>query len=208
VKALSPPATLAWLVAAASLALLGAPGARADTALQAVRDLQGRFTIDVPAGWTVKVSRGDPALEVLGPPPEGALPASLDIIVRDLPIAISPETCIVEAGLVMRRGIPFYTTVARGPMRIGALVGYTHAYVWQSKTGEERRSLQVCVAVGRRTVVVIATTGNLPARVRDDMPVLLRAIQTLRLVPPQQQPDRPGGDHGMSRGAPRRGSSQ
>jgi hypothetical protein len=208
VKASSPLAVLASLAAAASLALLSAPGARADTALQTVRDLQDRFTIDVPAGWTVKASRGDPALEVLGPPPEGALPASLDVIVRDLPVAISPETCIAEAGLVMRRGIPFYTTVTRGPMRIGALAGYSHAYVWQSHTGEERRSLQVCVAVGRRTVLVIATTGNLPARVRDDMPLLLRAIQTLRLVPPREQPERPGGDHGMSRGAPRRGSSQ
>jgi len=198
------------LAAFASIASLaaqsGAPAARAADAFQTVHDIQDRFTIEVPAGWTITTSRGDPALEALAPPPESALPASLDIIVRDLPMAISPETCIAEASFVMRRGIPHYTTVARGPMRVGPLAGYSHVYVWPARTGEERRSLQICVTVGRRVVVVIATTGNVPARVRDDMPVLLRAIQTLRPVPPQQ-PERPGGEHGMSRGVPRRGSS-
>ncbi|MHB8732310.1 MAG: DcrB/PsbP domain-containing protein [bacterium] len=171
-----------------------------------VRDLDNRFTIAVPAAWKVTTSRGDPALSAVAPPTDGGLPASLVVIVRDLPLAITPETCVYEAQYVMRRAIQRYTSVAVGPDHIGALPAWSHAYIWTARTGEERRSVQVCVTVGRRAILAIGTTSNRPARLRDDMPALTRAIQSLQPAANPSEPEPTHGGHNMSRGVVRRGS--
>jgi hypothetical protein len=160
-----------------------------------VRDLDNRFTIAIPATWKVTTSRGDPAL-----------PASLAVIVRDLPVAITPETCVYEAQYVMRRAIQRYASVAAGPDRIGSLPAWSHAYTWTARNGEERRSVQTCVTVGRRAILAIGTTANRPARLRDDMPELTRAIQSLRPAAIPSGPEPTQGGHDMSRGVVRRGS--
>lgn len=91
----------------------------------------------------------------------------------------------------MRRAIPRYASVAAGPDHIGPLAAWSHAYVWTAKTGEERRSIQVCVTVGRRAILAIGTTGNRPARLRDDMPMLSRSIQSLRPAAVTSDPEQP-----------------
>jgi hypothetical protein len=164
---------------------------RADEPYRTVHDFDNRFTIAVPAAWKVTTSRGDPALAAVSSSPDGGLPASLVVIVRDLPVAISAETCVYEAQYVMRRAIQRYASVAAGPDHIGALPAWSHAYIWTAKTGEERRSVQVCVTVGRRAILAIGTTANQPARLRDDMPALTRSIQSLRPAPISSDPESP-----------------
>jgi len=197
----------------AATALLPA-GVRADApdvrdageSYRTVHDINNRFTIEVPAAWKVTTSRGDPALSALASSTDGSLPASLVVIVRDLPVAITAETCVSEAQYVMRRAIQRYASVAVGPDRIGSLPAWSHAYIWTTKTGEERRSIQTCVTVGRRAILAIGTTANRPARLRDDMPALTRAIQSLHPAAIPSEPDPIHGGHNMSRGVVRRGS--
>ena len=184
---------VAALVAAAGYADRAAVGGPGDT-YRTVRDLDNRFTIAVPAAWKVTTSRGDPALSAISSSTDAGLPASLVVIVRDLPMAISPETCVYEAQFVMRRAIQRYASVSAGPDHLGSLPAWSHAYVWTAKTGEERRSVQVCVTVGRRAILTIGTTANRPARLRDDMPVLTQSIQSLHpfAIPSDQELPRGG----------------
>lgn len=180
----------------------GAAGASYKT----VRDLADRFTIEVPAGWKTTLSRGDPALAAIAPSTDEDLPASLDVIVRDLPVPINAETCIYEAQFVMRRAIQRYASVTAGPDHVGSLPAWSHVYIWTAKTGQERHSIQTCVTVGRRAIVAIGTTANRAERLRDDMPVLTRAMQSLRPAGAPSDPDRIHGGHNTSRGVIRRGS--
>lgn len=182
---------VAVLAAAAQAAPLGGPGAGAT--YRTIRDIDNRFTIVVPAAWKVTTSRGDPTLTAVSPPADGGLPASLVIIVRDLPVPISPETCVYQAQYVTRRAIQRYASLDAGPERVGPLPAWSHAYVWTSKTGEERRSVQICVTVGRRAILAIGTTGNRAARVRDDMPELIRCIQSIRPAAGPSAPEQPRG---------------
>lgn len=196
---------IALLAGAAQADSLDARGAGGP--YRTVRDLDNRFTIEVPAQWKVTTSRGDPAVSaVSSPSPDGGLPASLVVIVRDLPMAISPETCVYEARYVMRRALQRYASVTAGPDHVGSLPAWSHAYIWTTKTGEERRSVQVCVTVGRRAILAIGTTANRPARLHDDMPLLNRSIQSLRPAAMPSDPDPSHGGHHMSRGVIRRGS--
>jgi hypothetical protein len=207
-------AVLTALQIFAATALLLPAGVHADTpdaqgaggSYRIVHDLDNRFTIAVPATWKVTTSRGDPALSAVASATDDGLPASLVVIVRDLPVAITPETCVYEAQYVMRRAIQQYASVTAGPDRIGVLPAWSHAYIWTAKTGEERRSVQTCVTVGRRAILAIGTTANRPARLRDDMPALTRAIQSLHPVAIPSEPDPIHGGHNMSRGVIRRGS--
>lgn len=181
---------LAVLTTAAQADPLGGPGG---ASYRTVRDLDSRFTIMVPVAWKVTASHGDPALTAVSPPADGGLPASLVIIVRDLPVAISPESCVYQAQYVTRRAIQRYASLDAGPDHVGPLPAWSHAYLWTSKTGEERRSIQVCVTVGRRAILAIGTTGNRAARVRDDMPELIRCIQSIRPATGPSNPEQPRG---------------
>lgn len=171
-----------------------------------VYDLGNRFTIVIPATWKVTTSHGDPALSAVASSTDGSLPTSLAVIVRDLPVAITPETCVYEAQYVMRRAIQRYASVAVGPDHIGSLPAWSRAYTWTARNGEERRSVQTCVTVGRRAILAIGTTANRPARLRDDMPELTRAIQSLHPVAIPSGPEPTQGGHDTSRGVARRGS--
>ncbi|HEV2440622.1 MAG TPA: hypothetical protein VGX97_11230 [bacterium] len=178
-----------FLVAVLAVTAQAAPMGGAGATDRTVRDIDNRFTVMVPAAWKVTTSHGDPALTAVSPPADGGLPASLVIIVRDLPVAISPETCVYQAQYVTRRAIQRYASLDAGPEHVGPLPAWSHAYVWTSRTGEERRSIQICVTVGRRAILAIGTTGNRAARVRDDMPELIRSIQSIR---PATGPSAPG----------------
>lgn len=156
--------------------------------LQTIQDPAARFTIRVPATWQVVTSSGDPVVEARSPVPVGQTPSTVDVIVRDMRAALSPESCVRQAETVMRYVIPSFKTLSESPKTIGGLPAYAHAYTWLTRGGEERRSLQVCVTIGQRAFVVIGTTGNTPDRVRHDMPTLTQIIETLHPNPVLPEP--------------------
>jgi hypothetical protein len=151
--------------------------------LRTIQDPAARFTIRVPVTWEVATSSGDPVIEARSPVPAGQTPSTVDVIVRDMPALLTPESCVRQAETVMRYLIPSFTTLSESPKTIGGLPAYSHAYTWRTREGEERRSLQVCVTTGRRAFVVIGTTQNTPDRVRRDMPMLTHIIETLHPNP-------------------------
>ncbi len=172
-------AFLAVLAIAAVLVSPIAGGAQSD-GFRPVQDPRDRFTIGIPATWEVRTSTGDPAVEATSPAPAGELPDSLDVIVRDLPWPISPEACVQRAEQVMRLLGTGYTTVDKHPDEIGGLQAYSHAYTWRTRAGVVRRSYQVCATLSRRAFILIGSTTDTPARVRERMPTLERIMDTFR----------------------------
>ncbi|HEX4835334.1 MAG TPA: hypothetical protein VFW01_03265 [bacterium] len=188
--------TTVLALAAAMAVLLARPDASGwSMVLRTVRDPGARFTIRVPETWEVHTSSGYVVIEAIAPVSAGQTPSSVDVIVRDLPAAISAESCVHQAETVMRYVIPSFRTLDESPKTIGGLPGYSHAYTWRTRDGEERRSLQVCVTLGNRAFVVIGTTGNTPVRVRRDMPTLTRIIETLHPNPFSPEPALGAGSH-------------
>jgi len=185
--------TKAGLSAVATVALvLSAHPTGQTLSLRTVNDLRHRFTISVPATWHVETSTGDPAVDARSPAPARGAPDTVDVIVRDMPMSLSPQGCVLEAKSVLRYVIHSYTTVSEGPDTIARRPAYTHAYTWRTKTGEERRSLQVCVTVGHRAFMLIGTTDNTPTRVHEATPLLTHIIETFRPAAQQPEPDLPG----------------
>ncbi len=187
--------TILALVAAMAVVLARPDASGWSMVLRTVQDPRARFTIRVPATWEVHTSSGYVVVEAIAPVPAGQTPSSVDVIVRDLPAAISAESCVHQAETVMRYVIPSFKTLDESPKTIGGLPGYSHAYIWRTRDGEERRSLQVCVTLGHRAFIVIGTTGNTPVRVRRDMPTLTRIIETLHPNPFSPEPALGAGSH-------------
>jgi hypothetical protein len=51
-------------------------------------------------------------------------------------------------------------------------------------TGEARRSVQTCVTIGPRAILLVGTVANTPAAVRQDLPQIERIMGTFRPVLP------------------------
>ena len=164
-------------------------------ALHTVRDPQGRFTIDMPDAWQVVTSYHEPAVSAKSPAPPGELANTVTVIARDLPLAISPENCARQVAQLMRLMIHSWETLSEGAVTLGGLPAYSRTYTWRTKTGQDRRSVQTCAVMGRRAFVLIGTTMNTPARVNDDLPEIVRILNTFRPATspaPEPTQDAPG----------------
>lgn len=175
-------ARLAIVVAAGLLSVAGS-GAVGALDLQPVRDGDGRFTIAVPSTWKIDQSLKDRALSAKSPEPPGMAPDTVEVFVKDMMVPLSPKACAAQVAWVMRMTIHEWTTLSEGPDSIGGLPAYSRAYIWRLKNGEERRSIQACVPVGRRMFVIIGTTRNTPDRIAETFPELSRIIATFRPGP-------------------------
>ena len=168
-------------------------------ALKIVRDPLGRFTINVPATWNVETSTSSRAAAVKATAPAtSGLPDSVDVIVQDMPTALSPQACVGQADTVMRFTIHSWTTVRQGATTLGGLPAYSRVYDWRVNTGQERESVQSCVTRGRRAFMVVGTTTNTPTTVRQKFPQLQQIMNTFRPLasaPPPGAPATPGLGH-------------
>ncbi len=177
---------LSALVVAVLIGVLLAAGAGQALALRTVTDVSNRFIIGVPTNWQVKTSSGDPALEATAPASGKLTPDSVNVIVRDMPMALSPQSCVQEAQGVLKYVIHSYTTVSEGPQKVAALPAYSYEYDWQTKTGEPRRSIAVCTTIGHRAFMIVGTTENTPAKVQAVMPEIAQIVQTFRPIAQQE----------------------
>lgn len=158
-----------------------AAGGAVRPASSVVDDPEHRFTIAVPATWKVHTSTSARAAAVSATSPDasGRLPASVDVITQDLPKAISPEGCADKATLVMRFTIRRWTPLREGSATLAGLPAYSRSYVWRTNAGQERRSVQTCVTLGRRAFVVVGTTANTPSGAQD-LPKVEQIMATFR----------------------------
>ena len=187
---------LVAVVLIAALASAGAVMAQNSTStLKAVKDPQNRFTIEVPASWNVTTQTKNPAVEAKSSASSGKLPDSLDVTVYDWKIPINAHDCISESDLVLRYAIHTWTTVSEGPVTIGGQPGYQRVYTWKASNGEPRASVETCVTHGNRVYVAVGTTDNTSEKVSTMIPLLERAIATLKpnlanVPSPVEQPAR------------------
>lgn len=191
---------LVGIVVAAGVASASGGGVAAGLDLIPFQDAEGRFLISVPPTWRVDQSRNDPVFSAKSPEPPGtAAPDTVEVFVRDMLFPPSPEGCARQVAWAMRMTIREWTTLSEGPDSIGGLAAYSRAYVWRLRDGEERRSVQTCVPLGRRVFVIIGTTQNTPDRVAQILPELTRIIGTFRPgrapVPPAPDPRKPAREH-------------
>ena len=190
------------LLAAVVIAALAVPVTAQTATLKAVRDPQNRFTIDVPANWTITTQTKNPAVEAKSPAPMAAgktaqLPDSLNVTVYDWRVPITAQQCITESDAVLRYAIHTWTTVKQGPATIGGQPAYSRIYNWKASNGEPRQSIETCVTHGSRVWVAVGTTDNTAAKIDATMPLLERAIATLQpnlTNVPEPQQTKPGGN--------------
>jgi hypothetical protein len=177
---------------AASTLMLSLPIAQGAT-LKTVRDPLGRFTIDVPAAWHIQTSTSSRAAAVTAEAGtrSGQLPNNVIVVAEETPSALSPQACVGKADLVMRFLIHSWTTVQQGPAMLGGMPAYSRSYVWRAQTGQQRRSVQSCVTMGRQAFMVVGTTADTPANVRQDLPQLQQIMNTFRPLAPAPPPAGP-----------------
>jgi DcrB len=159
-----------------------AAGAPSPPASHVVKDPGNRFTITVPADWNVQTSSGgrSPAVAAMSPPASGQLSDSVDVIAQDLPIALSPQGCAGEIAQIMRFTIHEWTTLHEGPVTLAGLPAYSRSYTWRTKTGQDRRSVQTCVTMGRRAFVIVGTTANTQSDMEEHLDRLEQIMATFR----------------------------
>jgi len=175
---------LAALVLVATMTAVGLVTAQSVN-LKTVKDPQNRFTIDVPASWSVTTQTKNPAVAAKSAAPQAAgkaalLPDSLEVTVYDWKVPITAQQCISESDLVLRYAIHTWTVVKEGPTTIGGQPADTRVYNWKASNGQPRQSVETCVSHGSRVWVAVGTTDNTPAKLSTTMPLLERAIATLQ----------------------------
>jgi hypothetical protein len=186
--------------AAGSLMISTLPTTQAAT-LKTVRDPLGRFTINMPATWNIQTSTSSRAAAVTAEARTmaGQLPNNVIVVAQETPAALSPQACVAEADMVMRFLIHSWTTVQEGPATLGGLPAYSRSYVWRAQTGQQRRSVQSCVTMGRRAFMVVGTTANTPLNVRQDLPQLQQIMNTFRPLASTPPPAVPNNNTGPGR---------
>jgi hypothetical protein len=170
-----------------SMMCLGIAGAAAANAApppisHVVKDPQNRFTIAIPADWNVQTSTGGrtPAVAAVSPPATGQLSDSVDVIAQDLPVALSPQGCAGQVAQIMRFTIHEWTTLHEGPATLAGLPAYSRSYTWRTSAGQDRRSIQTCVTMGRRAFVIVGTTANTQGDIQEHLAKLEQIMETFR----------------------------
>jgi hypothetical protein len=187
------------LVMVALIVAIGAVGqvSAQSTSLKTVRDPQNRFTIAVPSAWSVQTQSKNPSVTAKSSAPKGALPDSLEVTVYDWSKPISAQDCISESDTVLRYAIHRWKTVKQGPVTIAGQPGYSRVYDWTAANREPRQSVETCMTHASRVYVAVGTTDNTSAKVNATMPLMERAIATLKPnltnVPPVTPSAKPGG---------------
>ncbi len=166
------------------IGIVGATGAGAapPAASHVVKDPENRFTIAIPADWNVHTSTGgrSPAVAAISPPAPGQLSDSVDVIAQDLPIALSPQGCAGQVAQIMRFTIHEWTTLHEGPATLAGLPAYSRSYTWRTSAGQDRRSVQTCVTMGRRAFVIVGTTANAQGDIQEHLAKLDQIMATFR----------------------------
>ncbi len=159
-----------------------AAGAASSPAPHIVKDPGNRFTIAIPADWNVQTSTGGrtPAVAAISPPATGQLSDSVDVIAQDLPIALSPQGCAGQVAQIMRFTIHEWTTLHEGPATLAGLPAYSRSYTWRTSAGQDRRSVQTCVTMGRRAFVIVGTTANTQGDIQEHLARLEQIMETFR----------------------------
>jgi len=147
--------------------------------MQRVADPKGRFTISFPSDWRVVRSReAMPAVLGAAPPGAGEDPATVYVIVEDLPLALSAQGYAQAAGRLLRDTVQGFAPIQEGATSIAGRPAYYRYYTWRANTGSAYYELQLYVTVQKRGFQVTGTTLYDAQRIRKDVPTLTLILQS------------------------------
>ena len=155
--------------------------ADAESSMQSIADPKGRFTIDFPGDWHVVRPEGG-MIAVLGvaTAQEGPNPASVNVVVEEIPRTMSPQTYAALSERMLRMVFHNYTTIEDGAATIAGLPAYYRYFTWQPNIGKVLYQVQVYFTVGRRGFVITGSTWNDPVHTRRYVPIIAQIIETFR----------------------------
>ena len=166
---------LAMAVCAAPLPVASARAAE----MQRVADPKGRFTISFPSDWRiVRSTEAMPAVLGAAPARAGEVPASVNVVVEDLPMALSAQGYAQAAGRLLRDTVQGFAPIQEGATRIAGRPAYYRYYTWRTNTGSAYYELQLYVTVQKRGFVVTGSTLYDAQRMRQDVPTLTLILQS------------------------------
>jgi len=165
-------ATTVWTVRAAAIPM------------RTVHDSKNAIAITVPTTWKTESPSGSAALKATAPSSGPGLPDTVQVVVHLVPASVAtPMACENEAAWVTQHFAHITpVTVAKAPVTIGGVLGYSWTYTWKASTGESRWSQQVCILRQQTAYVVTGTTGNTPAARAARGPILTQIIGSLRML--------------------------
>lgn len=151
----------------------------AQLSMRSIADSKGRFTIDFPRDWHV-VRPESGMIAVLGAAATsgGPNPATLNVVVEEMPRAISPQTYARLSERLLKTVFHNYTAIEDGAAIIAGLPAYYRYFTWQPNDGRELYQVQVYFTVGRRGFVVTGSTWHDPAYTRKYVPIIAQIIET------------------------------
>jgi hypothetical protein len=148
---------------------------------QTITDRNGRFTIDFPQNWDVAAREsGMPAVIGLAPGVTGDFRPSVNVVVEDLPRAMSSSTYADLNERTLSAVFHHFTVLEQGPTTVGSLQAYYRYFTWLPNSGRVLYQVQVYLTVGEVGFVVTGTTVNDPESIRRDMPTISQIIATFR----------------------------
>jgi hypothetical protein len=168
-------------VITALLSISASELAGAQSSMQSIADTKGRFTIDFPSDWHVlRPESGMIAVLGVAMAQEGPNPASVNVVVEDIPRTISPQTYARLSERLLKTVFHNYTAIEDGAATIAGLPAYYRYFTWQPNIGRVLYQVQVYFTVGRRGFVVTGSTWNDPAYTRKYVPIIAQIIETFR----------------------------
>ena len=155
--------------------------AEAQSSMKSVVDSKGRFAIDFPGDWhVVRPESGMVAVLGVATAKEGPNPASVNVVVEDLPQAVSSETYALASERMLRMVFHNYTAIQAGTATIAGQTAYYRYFTWQPNTGGALYQIQVYFTAGRRGFVITGSTWNNPESTRRYVPIIVQVIETFR----------------------------
>ena len=147
--------------------------------MQRVADPKGRFTISFPSDWrVVRSTEAMPAVLGAAPARAGEDPATVYVIVEDLPLALSAQGYAQAAGRLLRDKVQGFAPIQEGATSIAGRPAYYRYYTWRANTGSAYYELQLYVTVQKRGFQVTGTTLYDAQRMRKDVPTLTLILQS------------------------------
>jgi hypothetical protein len=121
-----------------------------------------------------------PAVLGAAPARAGEVPASVIVVVEDLPKALTAQGFAQAAGRLLRDTIQGFTPIQEGTTSIAGRPAYYRYYAWRTNTGSAYYELQLYVTVQKRGFVVTGSTLYDAQRIRRDVPIITLILQSFR----------------------------
>jgi hypothetical protein len=149
---------------------------------QSVTDAQGRFTIKFPGDWQIVTqAQSMIALFGAGPTNAGSRP-TVNVVSEPLTSPLSPQTYATAAGRLARVTLHNYTVIQESGATVRGRPAFYRYMTWETNTGVTLYQLQVFFTEGLTGFVVTGSTVNQTERIRQDIPLITRIIETFRVV--------------------------